>query len=44
MNITSAMDTVEMDEECVRSIQESKIMAEIFQGIVEDCKVRYVSK
>ena len=33
-----------MDEECLRSIQESKIMADIFQGIVEDCKVRYVSK
>ena len=29
-----------MDEECLRSIQESKTLAGIFQSVVEDCKVR----
>ena len=28
-----------MDEECLRSIQESKTLAGIFQSVVEDCKV-----
>ena len=28
-----------MDEECRRSIQESKTLAGIFQSIVQDCKV-----
>ena len=35
------MDTVEMDGECMRSIQESKTLAGIFQSIAEDCKVIY---
>ena len=30
-----------MDEECLRSIQESKTLAGIFQSITEDCKVIY---
>jgi hypothetical protein len=30
-----------MDEECLRSIQESKALAGIFQSVVEDCKVLY---
>ena len=29
-----------MDEDCLRSIQESKTLAGIFQSVVEDCKVR----
>ena len=28
-----------MDEECLRSIQESTTLAEHFQNIVDDCKV-----
>ena len=28
-----------MDEECLRSIQESKTLAGIFQSVVDDCKV-----
>ena len=34
------MAGVGMDEECMRSIQESKTLAGIFQSVVEDCKVR----
>ena len=30
---------VGMDEECLRSIQESKTLAGIFQSVVDDCKV-----
>ena len=30
----------QMDEECLRSIQESKTLAGIFQSVVDDCKVR----
>ena len=33
------MSSVGMDEECLRSIQESKTLAGIFQGVVDDCKV-----
>ena len=28
-----------MDKECLRSIQESKTLAGIFQSVVDDCKV-----
>ena len=34
------MTVVGMDEECLRSIQESKTLAGIFQSVVDDCKVR----
>ena len=30
---------VGMDEECLRSIKESKTLAGIFQSVVDDCKV-----
>ena len=33
------MSSIGMDEECLRSIQESKTLAGIFQGVVDDCKV-----
>ena len=33
------MSSARMDEECLRSIQESKTLAGIFQGVVDDCKV-----
>ena len=33
------MTVVGMDEECLRSIQESKTLAGIFQSVVDDCKV-----
>ena len=33
------MTVVGMDEECLRSIQESKTLAGIFQSVAEDCKV-----
>ena len=32
-----------MDEECLRSIQESTSLAEYFQNIVEDCKVKKIT-
>ena len=32
---------VGMDEECLRSIQESKTLAGIFQSVVDDCKVKF---
>ena len=33
------MTVAGMDEECLRSIQESKTLAGIFQSVVDDCKV-----
>jgi hypothetical protein len=33
------MTVAGMDEECIRSIQESKTLARIFQSVVDDCKV-----
>ena len=33
------MDKSGMDEECLRSIQESSSLAELVQTILEDCKV-----
>ena len=42
--IQSDMESLEMDLECRRSIQESKALAGIFQSIVQDCKVSTVWK
>ena len=36
---SQAMDKSGMDEECLRSIQESSSLAELVQTILEDCKV-----
>ena len=33
------MTVVGMDEECIRSIQESKTLAGIFQSVLDECKV-----
>ena len=35
----AAMDKSGMDDECLRSIQESSSLAELVQTILEDCKV-----
>ena len=37
--IKGEMESAVMDEECRRSIEESKTLAGIFQSIVQDCKV-----